>query len=568
MKKSGRYSLVAVMCCVLVSVIIRLGYYTNDAPNGYNATTWDAFGYYAYLPATFIYHDTRKLEWVPKVDSVYHVTGGYLYQADTLKNGRMAFKYLGGVAVMQSPFFGIGHLIAKASDAPEDGFSWPYQYAIIWGALFWFAIGLYYLRKVLLCYFPDKIVTLTILLTVLATNLLQYVSVDGAMSHVYIFPLYAMLLYYTHCWHINPKNRYLILIGFIIGLAAISRPTELVMLFIPLLWKWQNAETPSKWRYLWNRKSLILLVLGSVLLGMLPQFIYWKYTTGSWVHNVGSKWYFLNPWWRVLFGFEKGWFIYTPVTLLFLIGMFFTRGRSFHKAVLTFGLINIWIIISWSDWRYGASYSVRALSQSYPVYAFAMAGFLAYAIRGKRKWFVALGGTYFIALNLFQIWQYNRTILHFDHMNRAYYGAIYWDANPTAQDFSLLDSAITIPAHWQSTGQLSYHKQDTLFQPWKNLLVSKNVNAESLLHFKADLLTNQDVFGYQWYIEEFHRDSLIHTYQLRLGYPGYREKEHKKYDACFRLQPQTDSMTVSLFQFNPMLIKKLDLQLDFMLKNK
>lgn len=567
MKKSPRYSLFAVISCILVSIIIRLGYYTNDASNGYNATTWDAFGYYAYLPATFIYKDTRKLEWVPKVDSVYHVTGGYLYQADTLKNGRMAFKYLGGVAVMQSPFFGIGHLIAKVSDAPEDGFSWPYQYAIIWGALFWFAIGLYYLRKVLLCYFSDKITALTILLTVLATNLLQYVSVDGAMSHVYIFPLYSLLLYHTHCWHVHPKKRYLFSIGFIIGLAAISRPTELVMLFIPLLWNWQNAEAPSKWHYLWDRKALIILLIGSVLLGMLPQFIYWKYTTGSWVHNVGSKWYFLNPWWRVLFGFEKGWFIYTPITLLFVIGLFFTRGRSFHKAVLTFGLINIWIIISWSDWRYGASYSVRALSQSYPVYAFAMAGFLAYAIRGKRKWFVAILGTYFIALNLFQIWQYNRTILHFDHMNLAYYRAIYWDANPTAQDFSLLDSAITKPNHWQSSELLSYTKRDTLFQPWKNLLLSKNVKNESLVHFKADLYTKHDVFGYQWYVEEFRHDSLIHTYQLRLGYPGYREKEEKNYDAFFRIQPQTDSIAVSLFQFNPMPVKKLNLQIDFMNKN-
>jgi hypothetical protein len=85
---------------------------------------------------------------------------------------------------------------------------------------------------------------------------------------------------------------------------------------------------------------------------------------------MGSKWYFLFPFFRVLFGFENGWFVYTPITILFVLGFFFIKEYPFRKAVIAFCLLNIWIIISWSDWKYRGTYSTRALVQSYPVFAF------------------------------------------------------------------------------------------------------------------------------------------------------------------------------------------------------
>lgn len=565
--KVNRLSFLALIIGLLVAIFMRFGYFTNNEKNGYNATTWDAFGYYAYLPATFIYKDTRKLEWVPKIDSTYHVTGGYFYQADTLKNGNLTFKYLGGVAVMQSPFFALGHTIAKFTDAPEDGFSWPYQYAIIWGAIFWFIFGLFFLRKTLLYYYSDHVVALTLILVVLGTNLLQYVSVDGAMSHVYIFPLYALLLYLTHHWHIKPKANTLFWIAFIIGLASISRPTELVMIFIPLLWKWQSELAPSKWRYLWNNKVLLGLIVFGFLLGISPQLAYWKYTTGGWIHNVGSKWFFLNPWWRVLFGFEKGWFIYTPLTLLFVIGFFFTKGRVFHKAIVTFGLINIWIIISWSDWRYGASYSVRALTQSYPVYSFAMAAVIHHLIQGKFKWLYVGVSSYFVALNLFQIWQYNRTILHFDHMNASYYKAIYWNADPTPLDFSLMDSARLKPSSWLPSFMLSYRTTDTTVQPWKTNFLHAPVDHPEMLHFRAKFNSTDVVFGSNWTIEEYKQQQLIHTYQLRLGQP-YKDKIAKKeFEAYFNLNSTTDSVAISLSNFVPIRLRNLEISAEIKTKH-
>ncbi len=111
---------------------------------------------------------------------------------------------------------------------------------------------------------------------------------------------------------------------------------------------------------------------------LLPQVIYWYHVTGSIVFDVGSKWSFANPFFRVLFGWEKGWFVYTPVTVMFILSLLYIKEKPFSSAVKWFTFLNIYVIISWFDWRYGGSYSTRALSQSYPVFGLALATMLGY----------------------------------------------------------------------------------------------------------------------------------------------------------------------------------------------
>ena len=144
---------------------------------------------------------------------------------------------------------------------------------------------------------------------------------------------------------------------------------------------------------------------------MSPQFIYWKHTTGDFIYNVGSKWYFLNPWFRVLVGPEKGWFLYTPVAIMMILGLFYLNKSPYKRSVLVFLLINIWIIISWSDWTYGASYSTRALVQSLPVFALPLASILSKMTAKKHR--IILTSLLFIllvVLNLFQMNIYNKGI--------------------------------------------------------------------------------------------------------------------------------------------------------------
>lgn len=411
MTQNHTKSKIALLVILILMVVFRSIYIKNNDVNGYNATAWDSFGYYMYLPGTFIYDDVKELKWISEIDEKYNVLGvGEMYQARPLPSGTYSYKYLSGVAIIQTPFFFVGHLWAGIVDAPQDGFSWPYQYAILWGALFWVFFGVIILRKVLLRFFSDETTMWTLIFVAFCSNMLQYVSVDAAQSHSFIFPLYAIILWLTIKWHEQPKWTTSLLIGIVIGLATISRPTELIMFFVPLLWNCHSKkDRKEKWELVKTNLPLIGITILGGIIAISPQLLHWKYTTGDWIFNVGSKWYFFNPWWRVLFGTEKGWFIYTPITILFVAGLFFLKNKPFKRSVLTFCLLNIWIIISWSDWKYGSSYSTRALVQSYPIFALALACFVErYFI--QRKWIPVLLFLGLTTLNFYQLYLYNNHI--------------------------------------------------------------------------------------------------------------------------------------------------------------
>lgn len=408
----NKLSFLSIFVLLLVFLSYRFAYFENDNKIGYKATSWDAFGYYMFLPSTFIYEDSKELKWIPAIDSTYHLTGGHLYQAMQLESGTFTNRYLCGVALMESPFFFAGHALAKITDSPQDGFSWPYQYAIMFGAIFWAFVGFIFLRKVLLHFFTDEVTATTLLLLGLCSNLIQYVSIDGGMSHAYIFPLYAFILWFTIQWHEKFQLKYALAIGLTCALATISRPTELIMIFIPILWNTHNKESrKAKWKAVFERKGQILACIFAGIIGLLPQLFYWKYTTGSFIFDVGSKWYFINPWFRVLFGPEKGWFVYTPIAILMVLGFFFMKGQAYRKSVLVFCLLNIWIIIAWSEWRYGASYSTRALTQSYPVFALALAALVHAVFEQKRQFYLFGLGVLLVILNVYQLYIYNQGIL-------------------------------------------------------------------------------------------------------------------------------------------------------------
>jgi hypothetical protein len=402
------FSVVAVFIASLVFMGYRAAYIDRTS----NAVSWDALGYYMYLPGAFIYHDLRDLEWILGIDSTYSVTPNGLYQAQLLDSGTYTGKYLAGVAIMQLPFFIAGHFAAGIMGFPQDGFTWPYQYAILFGAVFWGIMGLIFLMLVLRMYFDDLVTAIVILLVALASNLIQYVSVDGGMSHAYILPLYSALLWLTAQWHRLPRGHVALLGGLVTGLAVMSRPTEALMIFIPILWDTHDKNASRlKWQMVRENRSHIWLSILGGFLGVLPQLVYWKYTTGSFIYDVGSKWVFLNPWFRVLFGPEKGWFLYTPVAILMVLGLFMMKGRPFGRAVLTFCLLNIWIIIAWNDWRYGASYSTRALAQSYPVFAFGLACAVEHILQRGWGFALAVVSVLLVWLNFHQLAIYNNYTL-------------------------------------------------------------------------------------------------------------------------------------------------------------
>lgn len=414
-----------------------------------NILSWDVFGYYLYLPMTFIYHDLgmKNIDVVNAIIAKYHSTAT-LYQAYQVDGNLWVDKYTMGMAIMYLPGFLVGHLLAWVSGSAMDGFSKPYEYSVLFTGLVYTIIGLAYLRKVLLKFFSEKITFFVIVLIVAGTNYYHNAVFSNAMSHIYIFTLYCMLLYYTIRWHETFKLRYIIGVALTAGFAILSRPSEIVCLAIPVLWGMTGRKGISeKLRlFLKNWKQLLVSVIIIVLIG-LPQLLYWKWITGKYLYmsynNPGEGFEFLHPYiMQLLFSFRKGWYIYTPLMLFATMGFYYIykQKREMFWALFIYFVLNIYVVSSWSCWWYADSFGQRALVQSIAVMAVPF-GFFLQRISLLKTYKIVIFSVlfiFFVFLNFFQTWQINHSVMATSRMTQAYYWKIFLKTKASEEDQKLL----------------------------------------------------------------------------------------------------------------------------------
>lgn len=511
-----------ISCCNILAVYLAVRLISLDfqdvSKNKF--TDSDGLGYYMYLPSVFIYQDITHYKWLPDIEKQYHVYGGErAFQISQHKNGNYVTNYLGGVAIMQAPFFFVGHLVAISSVFKADGFSAPYQLAIGFAPFVYLCFFLFLLRSILLRYYDDYTTAIGLVLMFLGSNAIEYIAVEAGQCHGYILPLYVLIIYLSIKWHSTPKFSTALGIGLTIGLATIMRPTELIMIFVPLFWNTHTKEAKDKKWQLVNRHRTHIMYAGlGCLIASLPQILYWYYVTGSFINTIGSKWRFLDPYWRVIVGWEKGWFIYTPITILFVLGLFFMKKYPFRKSVIWFCIINIWIIISWNNWHYGGSYSTRALVQSYPVFALALTAIVGLILKTRWRSILYIVGMYLICVNIFQVWQYRKTIIHYRDMNFEYYKAVYLNRNPTPLDMSLLDGGERLDItmnHQKVLMEIDSTVSISHSTPIYKANLSDHENFEMGIEVYLDLLIKSGYWTGKIYIQYFKNDEIVQENRFR-----------------------------------------------------
>jgi hypothetical protein len=437
--KTSWYTMLALMVLLVIFSLLR---YKE------NIISWDTFGYYLYLPATFIYHDPGLKDpgFVHEALEKYEGSTTF-YQASPGPEGGMIIKYTSGLAIVFLPGFALAHIVALLTAFPADGFSLPYQHAIFITSLLFTFLGLFFLRKVLLKFFSDRLSSVIMILLALGTNLL-YISVNHTLVHNYLFALYALMLWLVIRWHETPAMRLSISLGLTMGLIIAIRPTEAICILIPLLWGVYNKATfVEKFRLIYGNFKNILILVACIILPLLPQLIYWKFFTGSFVHysydNPGEGLDLLTPYtWDVLFSFRKGWLIYTPMMALAIYGFknIFDKRRDIFFPLVIFAVINLYLVSSWTTWWYAGSFGHRAMVQSYAIMALPLGYFLVGLNDLSKFWrkaFTLLLG-FFLILNLFQTWQYFNKILRPDSMTKPYYMAVFGRISPPTEDIKKL----------------------------------------------------------------------------------------------------------------------------------
>jgi len=385
---------------------------------------YDVRTYYGYLPATFIYHDL-KLE---NPDKFKYGENLYWIWSTPTDNGPI-FKMTMGLSYLYLPFFASGHLIASLSGYETNGFSEPYKIMLLIGGLVYYFLGLYYVRKLLKQYFNETIVSIVLVLIGLGTNLLFYSTINATMSHVYNFALFAMFIYYTRNWHNNPSLKNASLIGLLFGLISLIRPSNAAIAIVFVLYNISSTRQLKERASLFlnNYKSILLITIISAII-WIPQFLYWKYITGSYLFYSykDESFFFSNPHIiKGLFSFQKGWLIYTPIMAFALLGFVFMKGnvKNLRPFLIIFITLMIYITFSWWCWWYGGTFGQRSMIDFYALLAIPLASFVQYILSKKLiiKVIFAFLALFFTWLNVFQSYQFEYLSLHHDAMTKTLY---------------------------------------------------------------------------------------------------------------------------------------------------
>ena len=301
----------------------------------------DGKGYYAYLPATFIYHD-YQFGFFRSLEEKYYPPNTKVDFRAELPDGKFVNRCYIGTALLWVPFFIAAHLLSLIMGWSADGLAPAYQYSILIAAIFYLWLGLVFLRKVLLSYnFSEHKTNIILVLTISATPLIFYTIINPEYTHVYSFTLIAIFLFYSKRYIELKHSKDFVLSSAILALIVLVRPLNGIIIFaLPFIAGNWKSLIQAVLHAIQQFKVLLLAIVsfGAIL---LVQLVFYKLQTGNWLvwsyGNVGFNFkdsHFI----ACLFSYKKGFFIYTPFAFLTLFGFV---QLFIKKQIPSSGIISI-----------------------------------------------------------------------------------------------------------------------------------------------------------------------------------------------------------------------------------
>ena len=388
----------------------------------------DAKGYYAWLPAIFIYQDL-SFSFKEEVEEKYP-HGAIPYEYRILSNGKVSNKYYAGTAFLIAPFFAIANFITILfTDLPADGYSYWYPVLVNIASIFYLLAGLIFIRKLLLNFkFNEGLISWVLLAVFFATNLFYYTIVEPGMSHIYSFFCISAFLYYLNKWAIFVNPKQLALVSLFLGIIIIIRPINGLIIFIaPFFFNGFNEFT-GKVAIIFKSRNTKLMIGSLVLLVSIISFqptLYFIQTGSFFLYSYGDETFQFRAFhlFDFLFSFKKGAFLYHPILLISLLGLLYLWRENRYKATyLLLFLISIFYIFScWWSWWYGGSFGQRVLVEFLPLFAL----LLAYLLSIKRNLWVKISIVLCMLLCQIQTYQYRYFIIHWEDMNKEKYWEVF-----------------------------------------------------------------------------------------------------------------------------------------------
>jgi hypothetical protein len=390
----------------------------------------DGAGYYAWLPTVFHYHTTdfTQVYEYEKAHKSLSYDGHYFHQHDKV----LINKYFLGTALFISPFYLVATLYSNILGMPTDGYNILYQFAVAMSAAFYLVIGLFATTKLLRLFNFEKYIALMVIIVLFfGTNLFYYAMLHPSHSHVYSFAAISVFLLFSRRFFLNYQIIDLMYAAVSLGFVILIRPTN-VMIIGALPFISGSFETlKSAFQILKERWYYAIIAMLVVLLIVGIQFTFNIVQTGSlfvWSYkNEGFD--FLHPHFlNFLFGFKKGFFIYTPYMLAILPAFFLIYKKSKYSFITITGFIilAVFILSSWWNWFYGDSFGMRSMIDFYSLFAILLAFTINKIVNSKPGFLIFLiVSVLIVGFNQLQTYQYYKGILHHDSMTFEKYRYVF-----------------------------------------------------------------------------------------------------------------------------------------------
>jgi hypothetical protein len=277
-----------------------------------------------------------------------------------------------GVALLTMPFFIAARVLTWWSNLPPDGFSLYYQHAAGLAGVAAFLAGVAIVHRVLSRHFSPGVTIATLVTVIFGTNLFHYGVFESTFSHAFSFCLIAALVDLTDRWFVVANWPTSLGLAVVSALIVLTRhPNAIFLLIVPL------ADPRRFWAE--RRRVLEMAAIGAI--GLAPQLLIYRVATGRWLvsaySEVGSFSFASPHLWGVLFSVQKGLFFWSPVLLLAIAG-FLLPGeweRRFRLPAAIIFVTQTYLIASWSDWQFGASFGHRGFTDGLALAAIFIAAF-------------------------------------------------------------------------------------------------------------------------------------------------------------------------------------------------
>jgi hypothetical protein len=244
----------------------------------------DGFYYFSYLRSLAFDRDVNFM-------NDYRLLGlgdkTYLFQPTRTGHAESAWTI--GPAIVWSPFFAAGHVVASrlhanGRDVATDGTSYPYRQAVCVAGLFYGLLGCWFVYRLALMFFPGRIAGAAVFLTMSGSFMAWYLVKEPSMTHA---PSMAAVAAFAWAWAATRSERSLrgwAALGLLAGLMALIRWQNLLFALLPgidALIALVRAARSGDRATLRQTMAGSAAFLGCLAIAFLPQMLAWQAMYGS-----------------------------------------------------------------------------------------------------------------------------------------------------------------------------------------------------------------------------------------------------------------------------------------------